>query len=86
MKTEIKPFGIVLQIEFEEKTYFGVIQNDFECFKTYGNTSLDLGSLLLFDEEFKQIELTPSNRDTMGVLYDRIEEEIQKIVVEENDI
>ena len=85
MKTQIKPFGIVLQIEFEEKTYFGVIQNDFECFKTFGNSDLDLGSLLLFDEDFNQIKLTPSNRDTMGDLYDRIEEKIEKFVVEEED-
>ena len=81
MKTEITPFGVMLKIIYEGKVYMGLLQNDFEMYKTFGNYDLSSDTLILFDENFKLLSFEDEDKELTCKLYDLIEEEIEKIVV-----
>lgn len=83
MKTKITPYGIVLNIVYDGKTYLGVIQNDFDRFKTFGNYDLSVDSLILFDEDFNKLSFSDKETKRTCELYDIIEDLIEKIVVNE---
>ena len=85
MKNKITPFGIVLKIVYQGITYMGIIQNDFERFKTYGNYDLSIDTLMVFDEDFKLLSFDGENKEMTCELYDLFEEQIEKLVVNEED-
>jgi hypothetical protein len=85
MKAKITPFGIVLKIVYEGKTYMGLLQNDFVTYKTFGNGDLSIDTLILFDEDFNKLSFEPFQNEQTSELYSLFEEQIEKIVIDEED-
>ena len=81
MKSKITPHGIVLKIVHEEKTYHGVLQNDFETNKTFGNCDLSVDTLILFDEEFNQLSFDGEDQEKTCQLYEIMERMIEENVI-----
>ena len=81
MKTNITPFGVVLEIVYEGTTYMGMIQNDFDKFKTFSNFDLSIDTLILFDSDFNKLSFSEKDPKEICELYDIIEDLIEKIVV-----
>ena len=85
MKTKIYPHGTMLEIHHNvdsennpDKIFYCLLLVDFDLWKTYGNTDIDVDSMTLFDEDYNKINYGDE-------LYDELSEIVQKIVIEENE-
>ena len=80
---EVNPFGVVLEVKIKEGewdgTFFVVMVNNFDRFKTFGNYDLDPYPFLVMDETMKP--LSEENNE----LFEKIEEILQQMVIEEKE-
>lgn len=74
MKTKMSPCGVTIQIDHEGKRYFGHLYNDWDRFKTIGNSDINPeDELILFDENFDRI---PYDSELYDILTPLVEEYI----------
>lgn len=72
MKTKMRPLGVTLQIEHEGKTYYGHLYNDWDLYKTYENTDIDIeDGLILFNEDFDRIPYDSELYDVLSPLVEK---------------
>lgn len=77
----VSPFGVVVEVIIDEVSYYVVIVNDFEEFKTFGNYDLDTRPFLVLDVS---MNLIPENEENES-LFNQLDEIIQKMVVDEQE-
>ena len=91
MKTQITPHGTMIEIVHNDQIYYGLLIVDFDIFKTYGNTDIEIEYLTLFDEEYNKIpygkpiydELSPIIENS--VIYNRDDEDEMNNLIEEDE-
>lgn len=77
---KVKPFGVVVEVKIDEETYYVIIVNNFERFKTFGNWDLDSEPFVVMDKDMKPLS------DENVELFEKIGEIIQQMVIDEKEI
>jgi len=78
MVVSIKSHGTMVEINYKNETYYGLLCVDFERFKTFGNTDISVDSLTLFDHEYNKIPYGDP-------IYEILEERVERTVLNEED-
>lgn len=75
--SKVRPFGVVVEVTINETTYYCMLVNDFDRFKTFGNYDLDSRPFVVMDVQMNS--LSEENVE----LYDQMEEIIDRMVIRE---
>jgi hypothetical protein len=63
---KVEPCGVTFEVEFDDEKFYVHLYVDFDNFKVYGNPNIDVGELIVFDENFDKVPY--SNEDIYNIM------------------